>query len=240
MEAAKAVAVYDWKAELQKVQEGRRALIPTPRDSWVKTDDGVFEVYGIKAPELTAVVTGWSNFAVYYEKAYDPKVKAPPVCWGLNAGLAEHLRPAENVPKPQHTLCLNCPHGQFGTAPNGSGKRCHQGKRLAVLIVKQQSDGHYLALPGYLKIPANSIKEVDSLLYRVEVLSDRPIYSVTVRLTLDPDVNYTKFLFDRVAVIEDEGLGNAVLERLKDPSVRERLLQGFEYAQPEEEADVRY
>lgn len=92
---------------------------------------------------------------IYYEGAYDPKATEykSPDCYSDNG-----KAPSAQAPKPQHGVCMTCPHNEWGSKINiQSGKKtkaCNDAKKIAVLV--PAFDGGKIVFQ--LRVPAASLK----------------------------------------------------------------------------------
>lgn len=137
---------------------------------------------------LRCVILDYTAVNMLYKGAYNPNVKAPPLCWALGKNPKE-LAPSANVPQPQHTDCTACPKNQWGTAANGKGRACKNQRRLML------TTPDFSAEPMTLYVSPGGLKLWDK--YLRDLISDHskmPIQVVT-DITFDPNQAYPTLQF---------------------------------------------
>jgi hypothetical protein len=118
----------------------------------------------------------------YYDKDYDPDVISPPACFAIGPRETELYPDPDLVPVIQSVSCNTCPQNEFGSAKNGKGKACRNGRRLLVASVL---DGNVnLSDLAIINIPPTSLKAYAKNITAVHKL---PTWAIITKLTFDDD-----------------------------------------------------
>jgi hypothetical protein len=110
----------------------------------------------VKDNKLPHVIADFVFLKEFYTEAYDPDVKATPVCYAMGRD-DKNMVPHEAAPDKQAERCTGCPHNAFGTAEKGKGKRCKDVRRVLAAVAAPDSDlgtgefRTYTIPPGSLK-----------------------------------------------------------------------------------------
>jgi hypothetical protein len=125
----------------------------------------------------------------YYDRDYDPDTITPPACFAINSVLSE-MTPHETSPDKQSASCNTCPKNEFGSAKNGKGKACRNGRRLLVAAVTKLDHDQYQPNLGDLaiiNIPPTSLKAYARYTKNITVVHKLPTWAVVTKLTFDDD-----------------------------------------------------
>lgn len=128
-----------------------------PSGNYISTTGGEFSFQGVKMPNpFSAVVVDYSFVNTLYEGTYDENNIQPPICFAASMVEAD-LAPSPNSPEPQAKKCSECPNNEFGSADNGSGKRCKNTRRVALLPYdpKVKLD---TAEPAFIKLSPTALR----------------------------------------------------------------------------------
>jgi hypothetical protein len=120
----------------------------------------------------------------YYDRDYDPDTITPPACFAVGAVLSE-MAPHDTSPDKQSATCNTCPKNEFGSAKNGKGKACRNGRRLLVAAVSGQNVN--LADLAIINIPPTSLKAYARYTKNITVVHKLPTWAVITKLTFDED-----------------------------------------------------
>jgi hypothetical protein len=140
---------------------------------WALKHDGSTKLFvqenGTLSPFLDVIIIAMNpNISkMYYAGNYVDGTNNAPICASLNGD-----KPDPGVQEPQHPICADCPHNEWGSG-QGKGKACKDHRKLAVLLLPYMTKGILdkpLREPIYLAINPNSLKALkaygDSLVYR--------------------------------------------------------------------------
>lgn len=105
-----------------------------------------------KNTELQVVVLGFQSVREYYKGAYNPDVKALPLCWSLDV-----QTPHEKAEEKQHENCKECWASQWGSL--NKGQACKSKMRVAMLPAEALKDPGSLEFAHiyYASVPATSV-----------------------------------------------------------------------------------
>lgn len=135
--------------------------------------------------DVVVLATAFDN--AYYDRPYNPDVIASPACFALAID-ADDLEPDEDSPDVQAESCAVCPMNEFGSAENGKGKACKNGRRLLVATIKNgEVDLSNIAM---LKIPPTSLKNWATYVRNLNLKHNKPAWSVLTNLTFDEDATW--------------------------------------------------
>jgi hypothetical protein len=120
----------------------------------------------------------------YYDRDYDPDTITPPACFAIGSVLSE-MMPHETSPDKQSATCQSCPKNEFGSAKNGKGKACRNGRRLLVAAVTNNQPN--LGDLAIINIPPTSLKAYARYTKNITVVHKLPTWAVITKLTFDDD-----------------------------------------------------
>ena len=200
-------ALVSVAARLKADLERNRKVLPTAGGNFISVEDGKFTLpNGQSHPTLTGVILDFRKVFAFYKNAFNPKVKAKPDCFAIGLDEGE-MRPDSAAPKPQHgESCETCPNNQWKSAAGG-GKRCKNMIRLAIVPIDDFSAGAVRVLT----LPPTSIKSYSNYISNLAESRGFSPAHVHTTLSLDPDVAYTKFLFEATGIVDDIEQLNAAL-----------------------------
>lgn len=196
------------KAELARNREAFRS-----GSKYISVENGRFILPNGKADTaLTAIILDLRRVNLYYKHAFNPKVKAKPECFAVGLDEYTDMRPHLAAPNPQTGECCGaCPHNQWKSGPTGTGKRCKNTVRLALLPPNSTDPEHILLL----NVPPTSLKNNQNYLASLSVDELHPAQVLT-RFSLDPTATYTKLIMERAGLTTNlEALNAALLASTK-------------------------
>lgn len=141
----------------------------------------------------------------YYDKDYDPDVISPPACWAINARENDIAPNPTLVPAIQATKCSECPQNEFGSAKNGKGKACRNGRRL--LVASVTTNGVNLSDLAIINIPPTSLKAYARYTKNITAIHKLPTWAVATKLTFDDDSAWPSIVPLYVATIDGKSIG---------------------------------
>lgn len=166
-------------------------------DVFIRTEDGEFFLPDMRSGKtLDCVILEFRYVNQYYKGAYNPALKAPPLCQAIGK-VTEDMVPSELSEKIQATCCSVCPLYQWGE--DGSRPKCKQQARIAV-IPSNSTDAVDVAL---LNLPPTSLKPFEK--YKTALTGKFGLWltqMVTI-ISLDDKVPYPKYIFTAKAPVVD-------------------------------------
>jgi hypothetical protein len=184
-----------------------RVILPASTSKFITAENGKFVLpSGQSNTTVSGIILDFRRVYTYYKAAYNPKVKAKPECFAIGQDELTDMRPNAAAPKPQcGEFCGSCLHNQWKSAAGG-GKRCKNAIRLAILP-PNNNDASALLI---LTLPPTTLRNYSAYNNK---LADAGLHSAQVISTLsfDPDVAYSKFMFEQTGMTPDIELLNAAL-----------------------------
>jgi hypothetical protein len=127
------------------------------------------------------------------------------------------MAPHETAPKPQHADCSTCPKNKFGSAEQGRGKACKNGRRLGLIHVDDLKKDPKDAQVAFLNVPPTSLPSWATYVRSLESQLSRPPYAVITEVATVPDTKTVfKVTFTLVEVIKDKKLLGLVFAKAKE------------------------
>jgi len=200
-------ALVSVAARLKADLERNRRIIPATGGNYINVEDGKFILPDGKSfPTLTGIILDFRKVFTFYKNAFNPKVKAKPDCFAI--GMEENeMRPDAASPKPQHgESCESCPQNAWKSAVGG-GKRCKNMYRIAII----PADNFDASAIRLLMLPPTSIKNLNNYINNLAENRDLVPAQVVTTISLDSEVNYTKFQFDATGIVDDVEMLNAAM-----------------------------
>jgi len=136
---------------------------------------------------LTCVVLGTVFENSFYDGVYDPDNPLPPACFAIGED-EDDLYPDETGPDIQAESCQECPHNEWGSADIGEGKKCKNGRRLAVYAYGE--DGLYVDQIAILKLSPTSLKHWSGYAKSVANRLKRPTWGVVTEFNFDANSDW--------------------------------------------------
>lgn len=143
----------------------------------------------IKSGQIEVVVLMGVHTNAYYEGNYNPDNPTPPVCYAFGTGDPDEvMRPHEAVKTPfdEGEGCDNCENNFYGTADNGVGKACKNGRKL-LMITEDGFEGLEVAEVVALNVPPTSLKKWATYVQQLSTIHGRPIYGVQTLIKIEQD-----------------------------------------------------
>lgn len=202
------------KAELLKLA---KQIAPASSNK-ISTNGKVFKLPdGQSSPgPMNVVVLDFTAEYAFFEGAYNPQVKAAPVCFAVNQDLSA-LTPSVKSPKPQAANCRDCPKNQWKSGNGGKGKACKNSYRLIVLPMGFTDKTNAMTL----YVSPSGLKHWDAYVRRLAVQhTARPIDVIT-KISFDPNQAYPTLLFDFLAINDNVLVAEEVRALSSDMLTRE-------------------
>lgn len=181
------------EAMMAKEMAGIQDQIGAPSSNKIKTGDKVFTFPdGNVSPDaIEVVVLDFISRNKLYEGKYDVNNPAPPVCFSQGKVLSS-MAPSEKSEEAQSDGCKGCPMNQFGS--DGNGKACKNTRVLAVMPPDAKAGDDIMTL----EVSPSSLKSFDAFVANVARLYNKPTIAVTVEVSFDQNVTYSKLVFDNI------------------------------------------
>jgi hypothetical protein len=150
--------------------------------------------------ELDVVILADVYDHSWYDRPYKEDVIIPPACFAIGA-IQEELAPHPDSPTPQSEECIGCPQNEFGSALQGKGKACRNGRRLLIApYTHGQVELRDLAI---INISPTTLKSYSKYIMEVVGKYKVPTFAVVSRLSFDDDKAYPLLLFKCIDVVTD-------------------------------------
>ena len=185
---------------------------------FVSVRGGVLSFQGTPMPgnKMRCVVLASTLLNAYYEGEFDADAPSSPVCFAfgkVEAGMAPH----ETSPKPQHEDCATCEKNKFGSAEQGRGKACKNGRRLGLVHVDDLKKDLPEWQVAFLQVPPTSLPSWATYVRSLDSQLSCPPYAVVTEVSTVPDPKSVfKVLFTLVEVIKDKKALGAVFAKAKE------------------------
>jgi len=149
----------------------------------------------------------------YYDRPYNTDEITPPACFAIGRDINE-LAPHENSPTPISDSCKGCPNNEFGSAANGKGKACRNGRRI--LVASVLSDGSVnLDDLAIINMAPTSLKAYSRYAKSLATVRKLPSWSVVTNLSFDPDEDWPVLVPMYIGVAPGSTI-NAIAQRLEE------------------------
>ncbi len=184
-------ALQSIKEQMKKELATLRESVPAPGGRNISTKGKVFTMPDGKTNQgpLRAVILDHRNMNRYFTGAYNPNDIQPPLCFALGKEL--NLKPHPEAREPQAENCHECPHNQWGSAPNGGkGKACRNQVRLAIAAPDMTAEDE----PYILTVSPTALRSWAALVSNLEVHGMLPIQVVT-EIAFDANAAYPTLTF---------------------------------------------
>lgn len=178
------------KAELAMTKD----TVQAPSGRRISTKGKVFTMPDGKSGTgpIQAVILDFRNFNKYYTANYNPQDIKPPICFAINKTL--DMKPHEDVAEAQAESCAECPHNQWGSAPNGGkGKACRNTVRLAITPPDASASDE----PMIIDVSPTGLRSWSALVNALSAEGLLPVQVVT-EIAFDANAAYPTLVFKAV------------------------------------------
>lgn len=227
-----------WQDKFKDIAEGQRKAEKST-GQFFSIKSGVLSFAGSPMPgnKVDTVVVQSIHERVYYPGRFGEGESTSPACYSYSE-LGEDMKPHPESVDPQAKSCKDCPHDKWGTSDNGKGKKCREGRRLALMSATDldSPDKVASAVVAYLKVPVTSAKGFSSYTQGVVGATGLPLFMHVTRVSVVPDAkNQIAVKFERVAPIERDDVIDAIHGR----AVAEAEGIMFPYPKPEPQEQAK-
>jgi len=243
---AKDTQIQKYDEEMAKLAlEAAKQEAKTGGGNFISTRNAQFKIDGQPVPgnQLAVVIVDSVICNTLYEDDFNPDSPAVPLCYAYGrdedemgphddakdpygnkalVGEEEHFEEAAE----EGTNCSACPHNKFGTARKGRGKRCKNGRRIAINPAGNMSkDGKFEAFRDaaqfekapikLLNVPPSSIVGYANFVKQVVNGLGVPPLQVFARMWIEPGDNAYKVCFEALEKAPDN-LQAVLLKRMRE------------------------
>lgn len=227
-----------WRQQLSAMAAEDSAREPAAMGNAISTRGHKFTLGGSVIPNpMKVIILDYSFENAYYANAYDPDSPSSPTCFAV-AKTEDGLAPdPEKVPEPVSKACKGCEYDAFGSAENGRGKACKNGRKLAVISadVKELTPEYITETSvAFIRVSPTGIKHFSGFVKKLKNALDLPVCGVITELDFDPDSEQPVLVPQYIEEVTDEDVIDAILKRRQE--VQEELLAGFQAVSKEHQA----
>ena len=194
----------DIQAILAKEAEAIQSRIAAPSGDRIRfrNSQALIAPDGSEGAEMEVVVIDFISTNMFYDRPYDKDAVTPPACFAIGPE-PTLLIPHDSSPARVADTCSGCPNNQFGSAVNGKGKACKNGRLLAVA----PADATEADCPIWiLSIPPSSIKHFDKYANELAVRNKTVPMAVVTKVAMDTTQQYATVHFEVVRPLANEEL----------------------------------
>ncbi len=150
-------------------------------------------------PEIEGVIVGWKPVRSLYHTSFQENPGTPPDC-SSDDGITGFGDPLQKGIEERRD-CATCPMNQWGSATEGTGKKCAERRLLFILRKNDQ-------IPIMVVVPPTSLKNVKAYFLRL-TQNNVPFYGVITGLTLSKvksksGITYGQIEFKAKGILTDE------------------------------------
>lgn len=126
----------------------------------------------------------------WYDRPYDPSSDEvfPPACFAIGDdinSMSSHV----DSPVPQSDVCSTCPKNEFGSALQGKGKACRNGRRILVASVAEDNSVNFGDL-AIINMSPTALRGFSKYVKSIATIKRFPLWSVVTILGFDEDSSY--------------------------------------------------
>ena len=220
------VALIEERIKQQLAVQQKQAAVLGGEGNYISFKNGNMKVNETPVPKnsLQVRVLAAVRERAWYSEAYDPDTPQSPACWALG----DEDVPDESCQDQQYGNCASCPKNKFGSAPPrpgstkpGRGKACREGIRL---VVAPAGVDMKVAILYMAKIPATSIKQIDSVLQQMNQVNQ--LYGDFIcELTCTEDKK--SFFKVGLTIVKAEPVADRIVLLNKQDEAMQKALQPF-------------
>ena len=203
-------AMIDYAAQFAQIYEETRLALAPAKGNYISLKNKTFTLPdGVTLPTLDCIVLDFIRLNVWMPP-YQPNVRAGAKCWAIGRSDNE-LAPADNVPSPACTSCIDCPNNQFGS--RGKGKLCTNRIRLIVTTPDATSEDEVWILqllPTSLSDWTNYFKRMD------REIGTAGFCRTITQISFMPNADYSKLTFKRGNPVADPSVVLALRAKAAD------------------------
>lgn len=126
----------------------------------------------------------------WYDRPYDPSSDEvfPPACFAIGDDV-NSMEPHVDSPMPQSDVCDGCPKNEFGSATQGKGKACRNGRRILIASVAEDNYVNFGDL-AIINMSPTALRGFSKYVKSIATIKRLPLWSVVTILGFDEDSAY--------------------------------------------------
>jgi hypothetical protein len=200
----------------QSINTSRQTLAKLPQmgGNFLSFRGGVISAGGNQiANPLPLVLLAHGFERTYYSKPFNPDATESPDCYSYDGD-----RPHEKSAVPQSDTCAQCRLAEFGSAPNGKGKACREGARLAFIHGDVLAKGPAAIQAATIWQARLSVLNAKTFRSYIEAIfgDEEPCWSKLTTLENRPDPKSQYAVSFIASVFEGEALLDAIAARVDE------------------------
>jgi hypothetical protein len=216
------------KGEVDRVGKGTSKL-------FMKTSKGEFTYDGAGlGDEFEAVIINFSNTNQLWPFKYDRDDDQSPACAAIGMEENDFLIPDKDSPTLISDSCEDCEYNEWGSADTGNGKKCSNGRILAMLAADSLLDDEVEV--ALMRLSATSLGKHNAFVRMVERKLKMPVLGIKTLLKVKHDEkgDFSYVDFEAIEAIEDPNELKVVLEQHE--LCKEDLLPTYDFSNYHEPA----
>ena len=150
----------------------------------------------------------------YYDRPYDPNSDEvfPPACFAIYNDVLE-AAPHENSPAKQSDSCAECVLNEFGSAKQGKGKACRNGRRILVASVTNGEVN--LSDLSIINMSPTALKGFSRYAKSINITIQLPLWAVITELSFDEESAYPVLIANFVSHLNTSDV-NKIVARFEE------------------------
>lgn len=181
------VSMEDYENQMMADASSDSARI-TSREggSFISTQNGTFTYQDSDLGDsMEVVIIAFASTNMHYPFVYDKDDPQSPGCAAIGLDDNDYLVPSDESPDKINDDCETCEFNEWGSADVGKGKKCKNGKRLALIHSDSILDEEVEV--AMLSIAPTSMGNFNKYVKGLEKTLKRPTYGVVTEVFFDPD-----------------------------------------------------
>jgi len=181
------VSMEDYEKQMMADASSDSARI-TSREggSFISTQNGTFTYQDSDLGDsMEVVIVGFASTNMHYPFPYDSDDPNSPGCAAVGMDDNDYLIPSEESPDKINDDCETCEFNEWGSADVGKGKKCKNGKRLALISYDEILNEEVEV--AMLSIAPTSMGNFNKFVKGLEKTLKRPTYGIVTKVFFDPD-----------------------------------------------------
>lgn len=126
----------------------------------------------------------------WYDRPYDPSSDEvfPPACFAIGDDV-NGMEPHADSPVQQSDVCNTCPKNEFGSALQGKGKACRNGRRILIASVAEDNSVNFGDL-AIINMSPTALRGFSKYVKSISTIKRLPVWSVVTVLGFDEDSSF--------------------------------------------------
>jgi len=190
-------AVVNVEEEIAKQLASLRDRVGAPPSNKITTKGKKFALPSgqTSTGPLKVVILDWRWVMANYPGVYNPTDPKDPDCFavGINKPESGMLIPHESIENPHGANCADCKFNQWGSDPNGRGKKCKNQLRLLVMAPDADDDTE----PLTIYVSPTALKNFFAYATELASVHGLDMIQVITNIGFDVNVDYPKLTFEK-------------------------------------------